>query len=216
MWRMITFLLEGLIFLLVGLYLPLALEDLGDHGFGQLLLYAVLVSGAAIAVRLLWVFPSSATASWLRRKLDRPIPPQPWQNILFTGWAGIRGGDSLVIALSLPLATASGVPFPGRTMIIFLTFVVIVVTLVIIGLSLAPLARVLGLRSDEEEQQEVRAESKARAELDAAGSVAERRRALLKMWEQGAIEDGVMRQLQNELDLAEVLDDAESPRPGDR
>src|SRR5206468_7225483 len=74
------------------------------------------------------------------------IPPLRW--ILFVGWAGIRGGDSLVIALALPLTTAAGAAFPARARIVFITFVVIFVTLVVQGPTLAPLARWLGLQSD--------------------------------------------------------------------
>jgi CPA1 family monovalent cation:H+ antiporter len=212
MWRMITFLLEGLIFLLVGLRLPLAFAHLDGHTFLDLVRTAALVSGAAIAVRLLWVFPSGAAARWLRRRLGvAPAPKPPWQSVLFTGFAGIRGGDSLVIALSLPLVTAAGAPFPGRAMIIFLTFVVIVVTLVALGLALAPIARALRLDGDGEAER--RAAARAREQLDGAAprppetpdALAERRRALIRLWEEGAVEDADMRRLENELDLAEVL-----------
>src|SRR5581483_5914827 len=129
MWRMITFLLEGLVFLLVGLQLPLALKDPGleSYHFHHLVLYAVLVSAAAIVVRLLWMYPGALFARLLRWPIMGWQPFPPWRHMVFMGWAGIRGGDSLVIALALPLATDSGALFPGWHMIIFLTFVVIVI-----------------------------------------------------------------------------------------
>jgi CPA1 family monovalent cation:H+ antiporter len=218
MWRMITFLLEGLIFLLVGLRLPLAFEDLGGHTLFELLLYATLVSGAAIALRVVWFFPSSWAARWLRARRERHLPSRPpWQWILFGGLAGIRGGDSLVIALALPLATASGAPFPGRPMIIFLTFVVIVVTLVLLGPLLPLVARRLGLdreaaaAPDEDEHGRAR----LRAEVPAAPltleGVAALRRALIRLWEGGAIGDDVMLKLERELDLAEAMLEARPP-----
>ena len=154
MWRMITFLLEGLIFLLVGIELPLAFEGLGNHSLQALVLYAVLVSATAIVVRLLWVYPGALFARFIRNPLGNRAPQPPWQNIVFLGLAGIRGGDSLVIALSLPLETKAGTAFPGRAIIIFLTFVVIVVTLVVLGLSLAPVVRRLGLQGDDEDERE--------------------------------------------------------------
>jgi CPA1 family monovalent cation:H+ antiporter len=74
--------------------------------------------------------------------------------VAFIGWAGVRGGDSLVIALALPLATAAGTPFPAREQILFITYGVIFATLVLQGPTLAPLVRLLGLRRDEQEEDE--------------------------------------------------------------
>jgi CPA1 family monovalent cation:H+ antiporter len=216
MWRMITFLLEGLIFLLVGIELPLAFNDLGNHTFLELLLFAGLVSATAIVVRLLWVYPGAFLARFIRNPRCDRQPMPPWQNIFFLGWAGIRGGDSLVIALSLPLA------LPGRPIIIYLTFVVIVVTLVVLGLSLAPLVRGLGLKGDDEDDKE---ESLARKQLFAAARgaleasrsgaagfvrsaldvVSAQRTELIRLRDEDTIGDDVLRKLQHELDLEEVL-----------
>jgi CPA1 family monovalent cation:H+ antiporter len=222
MWRMITFLLEGLIFLLVGLQLPRAFENLGNHTFVELLVDATLVSLVLIAVRLLWVFPGAMTARLLRYPFGGWTPLPHWKEIFFTGWAGIRGGDSLVIALSLPLVTESGTPFPGRPMIIYLTFVVIVVTLVLLGLSLAPVVRRLGLKGDGlDEAEEADARKKlfaaARATLsqkpagaalfvrNALDIVTAQRVELIRLRDEDVIGDDIHRKLQHELDLEEVL-----------
>jgi len=223
MWRMITFLLEGLVFLLVGLELPLAFKEL-HHTFLELVLYGVLVSAAAIIVRLLWMYPGALLARLLRAPFAgwKREPMPPWQGVVFTGLAGIRGGDSLVIALSLPLVTRSGAPFPGRDMIIFLTFVVIVVTLVALGLTLGPIIRLLGLKGDDVDEHEERGArdrlfAAARGPLDASRStigtfvrtaldvVAAQRKELIRLRDQDVIGDDVLRKLQHELDLQEVL-----------
>jgi CPA1 family monovalent cation:H+ antiporter len=101
--------------------------------------------------------------AWLRR--DRATYP-PWRWILFIGWSGVRGGDSLVIALAIPLTTAAGMPFPARGQIVFITFCVILVTLVIQGPTISPLARWLGLRADERGENE---EAHARLSATEAG-----------------------------------------------
>lgn len=225
MWTMITFLLEGLVFLLVGIELPLAFDEIraSKHTPFELTLYALLVSGAAIAVRLAWVAPGAYLARILRAFVERcrrePMPP--WGAILFTGLAGIRGGDSLVIALSLPFVTATGQPFPGRGMIIYLTFVVIVVTLVVLGLTLGKVVRWLGLKGDgvdEKEEREARARlfAAARKPLEetqgakafvntALAVVTAQRNELIHLRDSGVIGDDVMGKLQHELDLQEVL-----------
>ncbi len=156
-WDMTTFVLEGLIFILVGLDLRLVTSDLTAASVPSLIRVGTLISAVAIGVRLLWIFPGT----YLPRHLDtwfgrRPEYP-PWQNVLFVGWAGMRGADSLVIALALPMMLASGRPFPARSAIVFVTFVVILITIVVQGLTLAPLIRVLHLNAtDDAEQDESR------------------------------------------------------------
>jgi len=104
---------------------------------------------------VIWVIPSTyvgrIVGGWIRHA-EVAIPSLRW--IFFVGWAGVRGGDSLVIALALPLTTAAGTPFPARAQIVFITFCVIFVTLVIQGPTLAPIARWLGLQSDGKSEEE--------------------------------------------------------------
>jgi CPA1 family monovalent cation:H+ antiporter len=141
---MVQFLLESFIFMLVGLELPYVLHGLGSHSLAQLIGYGAVVTLAAIAVRLLWTFTSVLVLRSLRRR-RRQTPAPSWRFAAFIGWTGMRGGDSLVIALALPLSTAAGAPFPARDLIIFLTFAVIFYTLVLQGLTLKPLLDRLGL-----------------------------------------------------------------------
>jgi CPA1 family monovalent cation:H+ antiporter len=152
MWTMIAFLLESLIFILIGLDLPFALRALRRHSLEQLLWYGLAISAVLVGVRLLWVFPSAYLPRLLTRLTradgtrSRPLPS--WRWVLFVGLAGVRGGDSLVIALALPRTTAAHAAFPARDLIVFVTFAVIFVTLVVQGLSLRPLIHVLRLRDD--------------------------------------------------------------------
>ena len=147
-WELITFLLNGLIFILIGLQLGSVVENLDAYTAGQLFLYAVLVSLTVILVRILWVFP----ATYLPRRLSRSIrerdPSPSWRSISVVAWTGMRGVISLAAALALPFQTVSGVPFPERDLVIFLTFCVILATLVVQGLSLPALIRALGLEDD--------------------------------------------------------------------
>ncbi len=153
-WELVTFLLEGLVFILVGLELPNVLASIGGRPTRGLLAAAAAISGAAILVRLLWVF----AAAYLPRLLASTSEPLDWRRVAFVGWAGLRGADSLVVALALPVAAAGGKPFVGRSDIVFLTFAIIFVTLVLQGLTLKPVLRALGLGPDQtEEDEEARA-----------------------------------------------------------
>jgi monovalent cation/hydrogen antiporter len=155
MWEIVDFLLEGLLFIFIGLGLPLALGAVrvgGEETLSRLIATAAAVSAVVIVLRLAWVFPAAYAPRYIRRRFaDRNAPYPPWQNVFFVGWAGLRGAVSLVLALSVPFATSSGVPFPGRDVVIFVTFVVILVTLVGQGLTLRPLISTLGLEPDRAE-----------------------------------------------------------------
>jgi len=166
MWEMLTFLLEGLVFILVGLELPVAVAALREYAMGTLAVAALAVSVAAVLVRMVWVIPGTYLVRGGMRMLGRPERMPPLRSVVFIGWAGLRGADSLVIALSLPLTVASGAPFPGRDLILFLTFAVIFVTLVVQGLSLKAVIRALGLKPDPESAREM---SAARARLAVVG-----------------------------------------------
>ncbi|HSF03761.1 MAG TPA: cation:proton antiporter, partial [Solirubrobacterales bacterium] len=107
-----------------------------------------LISGTAIVSRLVWVPLGTAIPRLLSPALRRRDPFPPWSNVLLVAWTGMRGIVSLAAALALPLTTASGAPFPFRNEVILLTFAVILATLVVQGLSLAPLIRALDLGED--------------------------------------------------------------------
>jgi NhaP-type Na+/H+ or K+/H+ antiporter len=117
-------------------------------------------------VRPLWVFPAAYLPRLLSRRLGRAKDLPDWRQVAFVGWAGLRSADSLVVALALPVAAAGGRPFPGRSAILFLTFAVIFVTLVLQGLTLKPVIHALGLRPDDAEDDE---ETRARHLVARAG-----------------------------------------------
>lgn len=168
MWEILTFLLEGLIFILIGLELPGVVRALDPGTFGRLIGVSLVVACAMIATRVVLVFAGAYLPRWLDRLMtDKSIGYPPWRHLLFTGWAGIRGGDSLVIALALPYAVSAGSPFPARNAVIFITFVVILVTLVLQGFTLSPLIKLLGIVGGDEEELEERS---ARQACAAAGA----------------------------------------------
>lgn len=150
MWNVTSFVLESLIFILIGLELPSVTQALASIPLHMLLREGVLIALTAMLVRIAWVWPSAYIPRAIVRRFlhDDSHAYYPWRQVLFVGWAGMRGGDSLVIALALPFLTAAGAPFPARAQIVFITFVVIFVTLVLQGASVAPLLRRLRLRSD--------------------------------------------------------------------
>ena len=147
-WELITFLLNGLIFILIGLQLRSVVEGLNEYTAGQLVSFALLTSLTVILVRMVWVFPATYVPRWASRRIRVRDPSPSWRNVSIIAWTGMRGVISLAAALALPLQTASGVLFPDRDLIIFLTFCVILATLVVQGLSLPVLIRALGLEDD--------------------------------------------------------------------
>lgn len=266
MWDMITFLLEGLIFILIGLELPRALAGVQPMSVEGLLVPAAIVSGTVIVVRLLWMFPGAYAASLVGRFVGAREDMPNWRGVSLVAWAGMRGGISLVIALAIPLTIAGDRSFPDRDLIIFFTFAVILATLVLQGLSLPAVIRLLKLRKDSGRDVE---ERKARHRVAAAGlrqlerldgngdealvnrlrkrhvhrihrygtegegpaaaadhdddrlaadyrrirseMIAAERDELIRLRDENVISDDVMRQIQHELDLEQMLLD--SPRP---
>ncbi|HZE25329.1 MAG TPA: Na+/H+ antiporter [Blattabacteriaceae bacterium] len=145
-WNVFTFILNGFVFVLIGLQLPIVRESIGNYSLASRVLYGGLFSLLVIFLRLLWVFPGATLAYWIRRHLFHQHEPRPpARQIFVTGWTGMRGVIALAAALSIPEHLANGSPFPQRNLIIFLTFSVILVTLVLQGLTLPALIRALGL-----------------------------------------------------------------------
>lgn len=149
-WEMIEFVLNGIIFILIGFQLPLILEGLSANGDGSTMEtyvgMAVAVLGVVIVARILWVVPGAYVPRWLDRLLGRSTDPYPpWQAVAVVGWSGMRGVVSLAVALAIPVKLENGAPFPCRDLILFLTFWVIFGTLVGQGLTLPLLIRGLGV-----------------------------------------------------------------------
>jgi CPA1 family monovalent cation:H+ antiporter len=144
-WDLLTYLIEGLVFLLTGLQARTLIDRIGVLPARELLVSAVVISVVVIVARFVWVFPATYLPRWLVPAIARRDPSPPWQAPFMLAFTGIRGIVSLAAALALPLATASGEPFPDRDLILFLTFCVIVVTLVGQGLLMPTVIRWLGL-----------------------------------------------------------------------
>ncbi|HEU5263576.1 MAG TPA: Na+/H+ antiporter [Gaiellaceae bacterium] len=147
-WEIVQYLLNALLFVLIGLQLPVVMDALGDYSAGTLLAYAALVSGTVIVLRFAWVFAVLQAPKWIARRMSS------WRGAVFVSWAGMRGAVSLAAALALPLETEAGSAFPGRDLILFLTFSVILATLVGMGLTLPFVIRRLGFEDDGIEERE--------------------------------------------------------------
>jgi CPA1 family monovalent cation:H+ antiporter len=145
-WEALTFMLNGLAFVLIGLQLPAIRESIHDYSRATLITYGLVFSVLLIVLRLLWVFPGAQIAYFFRRKALHQTMARPTVRELFVvGWTGMRGVVSLAAALALPAALANGAPFPQRNMIVYLAFCVILVTLVLQGITLPFIIRALKL-----------------------------------------------------------------------
>ncbi len=141
-WDVIIFVLNGLIFILIGLQLKTILEGIKDYSIGELAFYGILVSAVVIIARFIFVVPAALLPRYLSKKI-REREPFDKRNMIVFGWAGMRGVISLAAALSLPLLLPDGSEFPERNLIIYLTFCVILATLVFLGLPLPWIIRKL-------------------------------------------------------------------------
>jgi CPA1 family monovalent cation:H+ antiporter len=145
-WNTLDFLLNGIVFILIGLQLPFILSGIRNIGHRELLFDAAIFTAVVIALRLLWMYPGAWLAYLIRtRLLKQNYGPPNARAVFVLGWTGMRGVLALAAAISLPRALDNGSPFPQREVIIFLTFCVILVTLVVQGLTLPSLIRKLGL-----------------------------------------------------------------------
>jgi CPA1 family monovalent cation:H+ antiporter len=166
-WEILTFLLNSLLFLLVGLQLPRVLDVLERRSALVLVRDALIVAATVIAIRIVWSF----AFTFVIRRFSRRSEPLPWRGVSTVSWGGLRGGVSLAAALAIPLTTSAGDPFPQRDLIVFLVFGVILVTLVGQGLTLPLLIRALRLEDDgvgdrEEAKARIKAAEAALRRLD--------------------------------------------------
>ncbi|HVU36544.1 MAG TPA: Na+/H+ antiporter [Opitutaceae bacterium] len=148
-WSTVLFWLNGIAFVLLGLQFPKLLAAVGGaYSWPQLIGYSLVISGAAMALRILWFFPGAYLPFLLSRRVRETETAPSWRAIFVGGWAGIRGAVTLAAALSIPLMLPDGRPFPGRSLVIFLSFGVIAATLLIQGTTLETLIQRLGLHAD--------------------------------------------------------------------
>jgi len=170
-WDLIVYLIEGLVFLLTGLQARALIEK--AHGFSihDLLLATALTTAIVIAARFIWVFPATYIPRWVSPRLARRDPSPPWQGPFMLSFTGVRGVVSLAAALAIPFVLDNGQPFPHRDTILFVTFGVIIFTLVGQGFMMPLVVRWLGLThlGNKERADELGAEIDARqAALNAA------------------------------------------------
>lgn len=145
-WRTLDFILNGVVFLLLGLQLPSILSDIQGMSLSALTVDAALFSSLIIALRLIWVYPGAWISAQIRRYLHlQQMDKFSNRAIFIVGWSGMRGVLALAAAISLPERLNNGAPFPQRNLLIFLTFCVIFATLVLQGLSLPMIIRRLGV-----------------------------------------------------------------------
>ena len=179
-WSIFNFLLNALLFGLVGLQLQPILRGVSGHSASQLTAYAVAVAGVVIATRIVWVVPLTYLPRLLFPRILERDPYPPWQQPAFVCWTGMRGAVTLAAALAMPLTTDAGASFPDRDLIVFVAFCVVLATLVLQGGTLPLVIRLLGLEDDG-----LDAKEDAKARIHAAEAAIARLEEL--------IEDGAVR-----------------------
>lgn len=161
-WNTIIFMLNGIIFILIGLQLPEIVEAIEDKSVGTLLRYGAIVSVAVIVGRIIWVYPGTFLPRLLSKRIRTTEPKPAIRMVNIVAWSGMRGVVSLAAALALPFTLDGVTPFPNRNLIIFLTICVIFSTLVLQGLTLRPLIKWMKILPDDDER---RHEEEARLRL---------------------------------------------------
>jgi|SRR5579863_506466 len=191
-WEFMAFILNNLLFLVTGLQLRAVLEKTSDLPARVLFYDGVLISAVVIFSRVLWVFSETYVPRLLSPHLRKVGPKPVWRHVFMISWTGMRGSISLAAAFGIPAATEAGIPFPGRSLIIFIAFCVILSTLVLQGMTLAPLIRWLGVDRDGKKEQRGAHYQEARARIEAGqAAIAE-----IDTWtKQGACSEPVARQL---------------------
>lgn len=158
MWATVVFALNGLVFILIGLELPVIVNGLGDYSKTEAIAYALLITLLVIVVRMAITLFSSVFTRMISHVMNVADRNPGWRGPIIVGWAGMRGVVSLASALSIPITLTNGEPFPHRNLILFITFVVILVTLVFQGLTLPLIIRKVNYRDPDriipEEEQE--------------------------------------------------------------
>ena len=149
-WSSLVFLLNGLVFILIGLQLPTIIEGLGDYSIGEAIFYALIITVITILIRILYVFPNAYLPRILSKKVRQRESFPPPKAVFLVGWAGMRGVVSLASALAIPLTLPSGEAFPHRNLILFIAFVIILVTLVFQGLTMPLIIRLLNIKEIDE------------------------------------------------------------------
>lgn len=157
-WDVFIFILNGFVFILIGLQLPAIFTALELYSLTELVFYGLVISVLVVLIRLMWVFSGMYLSCFLNKR-ERKLS---WRNEFLIAWSGMRGVVSLASALAIPLTLKEGIPFPHRDLLLFITFVVILFTLVLQGLSLSPIIRWLKISEEENEDKEQEVEIRLR------------------------------------------------------
>ncbi len=170
-WKVVDFFLESVVFLLIGLQLPPVVHGLSGGGWTQLVWWAAAVFVATVAARFAWVFATGYVPALFSRRQRASRAAIGWRGHVVVAWAGMRGVVSLAAAFAIPFATDAGRTFPGRDLILFLTFTTVLGTLLVQGLTFPALIRLLGVGGGREGYEDTLAEAgahhaAARAALD--------------------------------------------------
>jgi len=166
-WDLVVYLLEGLVFLITGMEIRALIDNSSAIFLRDLAVGIPMVVLALVAARFIWTYPAAYLPRWLSPSLKRRDPIPPWQWLFLLSFVGVRGVVSLAAALAIPLTTAAGMPFPYRDLILFITFGVIVVTLIGEGLGLPPIVRWLKLPRDAEDERRREQDAEITARIEA-------------------------------------------------
>lgn len=151
-WRTLIFVINGFVFTLIGLELPNVIKSLQPYSLLTLIIDSSAVISTIILTRLVWVYEVAYLSRKIFPSIARRDPMPSWQFLFTSGWSGMRGIVSLAAALAIPLESATGVAFPQRNLLIFLTYCVIVATLLIPTLTLPLFIRIFKLKEDPEQK----------------------------------------------------------------
>ncbi len=153
-WNVIVFLLNGVVFILIGLQLPEVVRGLGEYSLHAAILYGIAISVVTILVRIAWVYPGAYLPRLLSKRIRERETAPGWKSVFLIGWTGMRGVVSLASALAIPIVLSNGDAFPHRNMILFITFCVILSTLVLQGLTLPLIIRWLKIEVKDNGEEE--------------------------------------------------------------
>ena len=155
-WETLIFILNGVVFILIGLQLPLIMKDLDGATLSEAITYGLAISVLIMIVRMIWIFPATYLPRFLSRRIRQKESIPHWKAVVLAGWSGMRGVVSLAAALALPLTLPDGTAIPFRNMILFITFCVILMTLVVQGLTLPVLIKLFKIPDPDNLEEEER------------------------------------------------------------
>jgi Na+/H+ antiporter len=173
-WDFFTYVLEGMVFLLTGLQARTVISRISDYPFSHLALSVAVIAASVIVARFVWVFPAAYLPRWMFPAIRRKDPSPPWQWVFLLAFTGVRGIVSLAAALAIPFVIVTGEPFPHRDLILFLTFAVILITLVGQGLMLPWVIEWLGLFQAGHKEREINRAAELQARSEAVRAAGER------------------------------------------